>query len=131
MKTEELTWSLAMATYERRDVLEDCIECVLNQTALPSDIVIVDGSADWIGSKKQLEKKFPRLLSLEYTYVPAEVKSAASQRNQAAALCRGDVLFFIDDDTMMYPDCAQNIMDIYRSDLKKNIVAKPKSCAST
>ena len=40
----------------------------------------------------------------------------ARQRNQGIALATADILFLIDDDSLMYPGCAGRIMAIYEAD---------------
>lgn len=118
-----LTWSLALATYERLDVLVDCIDCVLSQTYPPIEIVVVDGSKDWLANKEVISNKVSGIEGIRFEYLEAEIKSAAAQRNQAASRCTGDVLFLIDDDTLMYPNCAQEIMQLYELDVEGKISA--------
>lgn len=118
-----LTWSLALATYERLDVLVDCIDCVLSQTYPPVEIVIVDGSKDWLRNKEIITNKVNDFDGIGFEYVEAKIRSAAAQRNQAASCCTGDVLFLIDDDTLMYPSCAEEIMKLYELDGEDKISA--------
>ena len=44
-KSKQLKWSLALATYERQDVLLNCIEMTLRQSYPASEIIIVDGGS--------------------------------------------------------------------------------------
>lgn len=134
-----MSWSLALATYERRDVLEQCIRCVLAQTCPPKEIVIVDGSRLWLENKVLVEGLLQNTPDIKLIYEEAVVRSAAAQRNQAADKCSGDVLFFIDDDSLMYPDCAERIMEIYAADKNQliaaiagaNVAESPLNCASS
>lgn len=118
-----LTWSLALATYERLDILTQCIDCVLSQSLPPSDIVIVDGSKNWKANRDVIFKKLNDHWLQKVIYVEANVRSAAAQRNQATEACQGDIVFLIDDDTLMYPGCAEEIMRIYEKDVDGQVVA--------
>ncbi|WP_082859137.1 glycosyltransferase family A protein [Microbulbifer sp. Q7] len=118
-----MSWSLALATYERRDVLEQCIHCILAQSYRPKEIVVVDGSRSWRENKAAVEALLQDEHGITLIYEEALVRSAAAQRNQAAEICSGDVLFFIDDDTLMYPECAERIMEIYTADKNCQIAA--------
>ena len=58
---------------------------------------------------------------IRWTYVAAARRSSASQRNQGVRLSTADILFLIDDDSLMYPDCAEQIMRIYEADKDKAV----------
>ncbi|WP_299597889.1 glycosyltransferase family 2 protein [uncultured Microbulbifer sp.] len=134
-----MSWSLALATYERREVLEQCVRCVLAQTFLPKEIVIVDGSRLWHENMVAVESLLQSVPAIKLVYEEALVRSAAAQRNQAADRCTAEVLFFIDDDTLMYPDCAERIMEVYNADKNKmiaavagaNVAESPLNCSSS
>jgi GT2 family glycosyltransferase len=53
---------------------------------------------------------------MRWTYVPAERRSLTAQRNQGIRLATQETLFLIDDDSLMYPDCAEQILRIYEAD---------------
>src|SRR5690606_9687252 len=54
-------------------------------------------------------------------YLPAEVPSLTVQRNQAIAEAGADIVFMIDDDSFMHPDCAEEILRVYDADAKGEI----------
>ena len=49
-------------------------------------------------------------------YVGAATKSLTCQRNQGLEYATGDIVFLFDDDTLMFPDCAEQILKIYEDD---------------
>ncbi len=120
--TAALSWALTIATYNRRDILPKCLELGATQTRPPKQIVVVDSSTDWEATRDsiltQLAPKYP---SIEWIYEPAALRGSAPQRNQAARLARTDVVFLIDDDSFMYPRCAEEIMKIYEADTRCQI----------
>lgn len=111
----KLTWALAIATINRGDILPKAIRHALHQTCLPIEIVIVDASENWLEIKKVVECELQRSKSTaKLIYVEAVKASSASQRNQAAALASADLLFLFDDDSLMFPDCAERIIEVFR-----------------
>ena len=120
---QRLTYSVVIATCDRHDILPACVEHVLQQSRPPREIVIVDATLSWQSMKTQVEAKVGahgRAIALHYE--GAAVRSLTAQRNQGLALATGDVVFFIDDDSLMYPDCAKAIMAIYGTDAGRAIV---------
>jgi glycosyltransferase involved in cell wall biosynthesis len=111
----QLSWALCISTLNRADILEKCVRLALSQTFPPKEIIIVDASENWIDSSRRISV----LNSWEdvlLTYHYSEIKSLTRQRNIALALATADILFFFDDDTLMYPTCASEIMHIYQID---------------
>jgi len=117
-----LTYTVAISTFNRREVLLRCLRQVVRQTWMPKEIVVVDASADWLRTRDQVDEelanKHPRIA---WTYAEARRRSLPSQRNQAAELSTGDILFMIDDDSLMYPDCAEQILSIYAADREEKV----------
>lgn len=126
-----LTWGLVIATYNRQDVLPRAVRCALRQTAPLSEIVIVDASDDWQDTRQAIERVIeqegasPRLV-----YEQARVRSSTHQRNQGIEQAQADILFMIDDDSLMNPDCAQNVLDIFAHPDAGGILAVSTELAS-
>jgi glycosyltransferase involved in cell wall biosynthesis len=116
---EGLSWSIVVATYNRPDVLKRSIELTLNQTRPPKEVIIVDASECWRETRDQLLGTMSFLgkaAVIKCIYVGAATKSLACQRNQGLEYATGDIVFFFDDDTLMFPDCAEQILEIYEED---------------
>ena len=121
--TEKLEWGLVIATYKREAILPRCLRLAAQQTVSPKEIIVVDASPYWEKTRakimQELAVKYP---AIEWKYVQAERASSATQRNQGIDLATADVLFLIDDDTLIYPDCAEEIMNIYTHDIAHQVV---------
>lgn len=116
------TWSLAIATYNRRDVLLQCIKLAVDQSRPPAEVVVVDASKDWDATREQvLGELAPQYPAVRWVYEQARRPSAAVQRNQAAELSEADVVFLFDDDSFMLPGCAEAIMAVYDADLSGEV----------
>src|SRR5262249_16311859 len=114
---DRLTWALVIATYRRERILQRCLRLAVQQTRPPSEVIVVDASPGWEKTRDEvLAAIAPIHPQARWTYAPAEKRSSAAQRNQGVRLSRADVVFLIDDDSLMYPDCAEQIMQIYEAD---------------
>ena len=115
--TTSLSWSLVVATYRREQILPMALTFAVRQTRPPKEIVVVDASENWEATRdlifSTIAAEHPEI---RWVYVEAEHRSITLQRNQGIPLATSDVLFLIDDDSMMYPDCAERIMEIYDAD---------------
>ena len=118
-----LSWGLLVATYNRPDVLLRSLKLAATQTRPPIEIIVVDASADWEQTRgKVLSELAPAHAGIRWEYLPAGVASASAQRNLAIARSRAAVLCLLDDDSLMYPDCAEKVMRVYEADVQKRIM---------
>ncbi|MEL7348913.1 MAG: glycosyltransferase family 2 protein [Pseudomonadota bacterium] len=117
-----LTWGLCLATLNRRDALLECVRLALSQSRPPSEIVIVDASEDWSATREAVAALLPDG-TVRFCYEPATIRSSAAQRNQAARAASADILFLIDDDSFLYPDCAERILAVYEHPAAGDVVA--------
>jgi glycosyltransferase involved in cell wall biosynthesis len=119
-----MTWSFCICTYMRPDVLPRCIRLALAQTRQPAEIIIVDASPEWEASRAALTAEVRAAAPhIRCEYVKARRLSLPTQRNQALDLARSDILFFFDDDSLMFPDCAEKILRVYEADADGRILA--------
>jgi GT2 family glycosyltransferase len=115
-------WALVLCTYRRRDVLMLCLQAAMGQTRPPAEVIIVDASSDWQSTRDQVMAEIvPLCPGVRWQYVQAHRRSLPAQRNQGISLASAPILFMIDDDSMMYPDCAQEILRVYAADTENKI----------
>jgi GT2 family glycosyltransferase len=118
----QLSWALIIATYQRRDILCICLRLAMRQTRLPSEIIVIDASPDWSTTRDYVMNEIAgESQSIEWRYCAADFRSTASQRNQGLELANSDVVFLIDDDSFMFPTCAEEIMKAYDADKEQLI----------
>ncbi|HIK55708.1 MAG TPA: glycosyltransferase [Synechococcales cyanobacterium M55_K2018_004] len=122
ISSTKLTWALVIATYRREHTLLRCLKLASQQSRPPQEIIVVDASPDWEKSRDRIFQEigthFPHI---HLMYVKAHRPSAAAQRNQGISLASADILFLIDDDSLMYPNCADEIMSIYEADVHQEV----------
>ena len=117
-----LSWSLVVATYNRQEVLPRCLALAARQTRPPLEIIVVDASPDWETTRaRMLTELAPNYSQIRWEYVQAERRSGSAQRNQGIRLSRADIAFLIDDDSLMSPECAEQIVRIYEADTGREV----------
>lgn len=93
-------FSVVIPTYERRDVVTDCVRALAGQDGAPpfEVVVVVDGSTDGTAiALRDLAPPFP------LTVVEQPNRGRASACNAGAAAARGEILLFLDDDMVADP----------------------------
>ncbi len=118
-----LTWSAVIPTYNREPILLQCLRLLAQQTQPPKEVIIIDASPNWQQLHPNLIHTCTQLNPhINWQHHPAQQLSSATQRNQGIAKATADILFLIDDDTFLYPDCAQQIMAIYELDTQQQFI---------
>lgn len=117
-----LTWGLLICTYKRESVLRRAVRLALTQSRPPDEVVIVDTSPDWEGCRDRLEAEVrPLLGNRKWQYLTSPRNSLPCKRNIAIDAASTDIAFMVDDDSLMYPDCAEEVMKVYEADVDKQI----------
>lgn len=90
--------SLIICTYMRPKSLSNLLKTVENQTQVPDEVLIIDGSTDDLTQKMLNHKKFD--LNLLYHKVPDSQRGLTRQRNYGVEKVSNDieVIAFLDDD---------------------------------
>jgi GT2 family glycosyltransferase len=115
--SDRLSWALVIATYRREHILPRCLRLALAQTRPPAEVIVVDASPGWEKTRADvLAALAPARPDVRWAYVAADQRSSAAQRNQGVRLATADIAFLIDDDSLMYPDCAEHILRVYEAD---------------
>lgn len=98
-----LTVTAIISTYNRSIYLADALQSILNQTIVPSQIIVIDdGSND--ATKKVLA---PFLTRIEYVYKDNGGKATAL--NLALSRVRGDAIWIFDDDDIAEPNALETL----------------------
>ncbi|MBM0740904.1 glycosyltransferase family 2 protein [Phormidium sp. CLA17] len=127
-----LSWGLVIATYRREKILSQCLQLAVEQTQRPSEIIVIDASDDWQSTRSQvigeIASKYPEI---RWTYQAASQRGLTLQRNQGLELATADITFLFDDDSLMYPTCAEEIMRVYETDTEGLVKGVQSALAST
>lgn len=94
--------SLIVCTYRRPSQVRSLLRSIVEQTRQPDEILVVDASTD--GETDETVRSFrddDRFQDLKYYRVTAEDRGLTRQRNYGIARARGDIIAFLDDDTIL------------------------------
>ncbi len=115
--TPTLAWGLVIATYQREEVLLRALHLAASQTRPPVEVIVIDASPGWESTRdKVLDSLALQHPEIRWTFAAAKQRSSTLQRNQGIQLATAEILFLFDDDSLMYPDCAEKIMRVYEAD---------------
>jgi len=120
-KTESVSLSIIIATKDRFDHLRNCIDSILKQTVRPDEVIIVDGSTQ-SELRDPIEKLFTGASKGMLKYVKTKPWLTA-QNNLGAHESRGDLLTFLDDDTILDGLYVENVKKFFSDHHEENIGA--------
>ncbi len=111
-----LSWALVIATKDRLPVLQQCVLFALEQSRAPSEVVIIDASAEWDHHRQVITDCLQAHPDIRLHYAQAPSPSVSIQRNAGLAASTADIAFLIDDDSFLFPDAAETVMRTYEAD---------------
>jgi glycosyltransferase involved in cell wall biosynthesis len=115
MAAEVIPVSVVIPTGNRAVVLRRTLESLAAQSSQPERIVLVDASEDDATRILCVDRTVPGLAS-EVIWRAAQIRGAASQRNQGVGECRHAVIGFFDDDILFKSDCVARLWHALQSD---------------
>jgi glycosyltransferase involved in cell wall biosynthesis len=117
MIDKKLKKSVVIATKNRLQDIIKCIESILIQTLLPDEIVIVD-SSDTHELNSRIKEFKSGITKIIYVHTKPGVNY---QRNIGIEKSSGDIVFFLDDDTILEKDFLKEIVNVFENDKEKKI----------
>jgi glycosyltransferase involved in cell wall biosynthesis len=109
--------SVIIPTYNRPHELINCIDSILKQTVKPDELIVVD---DGDLSELPLEKECIDE-GIRYLYIKKKKKGLTESRNEGIKASSGDIIFFFDDDVVLYSEYLEEILNIYNEDTEEVI----------
>ncbi|MBI5195721.1 MAG: glycosyltransferase family 2 protein [Nitrospirae bacterium] len=104
--------SVIIPTYNRPEELKNCVKSLLEQTVKPYEIIIVDD-----GNLKELPfEKECKEAGIRYLYLKKDTPGLTASRNLGIKASTGDIIFFLDDDVVLYSDYTEKILAVYEED---------------
>lgn len=104
--------SVIIATRNKSQNLAKLLESLLNQSCPPCEIIIIDDSTT--SSTREIidlfDPKF-KSISCEFNHVNRGTDGLTSARNLGVEISRGDLILFLDDDTILEPNLVSNLVD--------------------
>ena len=128
-------WAWCIATYNRHDMLERTCALALAQSVPPAEIVITDASADWDSGQARISHLVDAAVAAgvprpRLSYEKASRPSSAVQRNESIQRAQAEIVFLFDDDTLMFPEAAERILEVYARDVEEVVQAVTAAATS-
>lgn len=110
--------SVVIPTYNRVQVLKECLDSILVQTLIPNEVLVVDNSdRDRLKTKNLIEKTKALFSSknIFLRYIPNERENALTvARNLGIEQSSGDIISFLDDDVVLDRKYYEEIINIFK-----------------
>ncbi|MBW1976204.1 MAG: glycosyltransferase family 2 protein [Deltaproteobacteria bacterium] len=124
--SESLFFTIIIPTYNRADILSDCLLALAKQTINPEFFEVIvgnDGSKDHtLSVLQQLKEVVPYRLR----FFSQENKGPNVIRNRAIKMAEAPVVVFFNDDTIALPDCLENHLIFHKRFSEENIAVLGK-----
>lgn len=112
-----ISTSIILPTYNRPESLKDCISSIVEQTVMPNELIIIDdGNLSDIPLKNELSEA-----GVNCRYFKKDVPGLTESRNTGIKLSTGEVVFFLDDDVVLFRNYLEEILGVYYQDKEENI----------
>jgi GT2 family glycosyltransferase len=102
--------SVVIITRNRPEYVPNCLQRVRAQDYAPLEIVVVDASDD-----DRTECIIRALADLTYVHLQGAANQMPRSRNEGILRSHGEILAFIDDDSLVSPEWARHLMAHYAS----------------
>lgn len=109
---QKLTSSIAMCTYNGAKYLEEQLRSFVNQTRLPDELIVCDDRSS--DNTMDILCQFAKTAPFPVTVIQNE-ESLGVVKNfeKSAYLCKGDIIFFSDQDDIWKPEKIYRFMEIF------------------
>ena len=103
--------SIIIITYNRPFLLRHCIERALSQPYPYKEVIVVDSSSN--DESERVVAQYPEVISVR---LRGQRNNMPQARNEGIAASSGDILAFIDDDSMIQPGWLEALVQTYRDE---------------
>jgi GT2 family glycosyltransferase len=120
-------FSVLICTYNRADLLAQCLEALICRTTeKPDEIVIVNGGderADEVVEGQRSEIRGQK--SIEIKLIKTVNRNLAASRNVGLPHCTGEIIAMTDDDAEVFPDWVTQMKRLHAAHPKAGAVGGP------
>ena len=117
-----LTFGVVICTYNRPDLIIQCLESWQKSNRLPNQFIVVDATHNAGEYRQKLLSKFPKLFSDSRSlYLTTDTPGLTKQRNLGLKHIETDIVCFADDDAFVTPDYSTKILEVFELDRQKQV----------
>jgi len=114
-----LEYDVVLATRNRPEALALSVPLLLAQTRAPKRLIVID-SSDAHGTVATVVRRAAAGWAGDLI-IRRSPPGLPTQRNHGLRLAGSPIVFFLDDDSLLYPDAAEEILAIYEKDTNGRI----------
>ena len=114
--------SIIIVSYNTKNILDECISSIKNSNTQSSYEIIVVDNASHDGSVKMLESKHPDVRLIKNK----ENRLFAIPNNQGAEIATGEYLLLLNNDTLVYDDNLDKLIQFMDEQDQRVICVGPK-----
>ena len=104
--------SVIIPTYNRPEELEDCLRSLARQTVPPDELLVVDD-----GNLSRIPAgDLCRQAGVECRHIHKKEPGLTESRNVGVERSGGEIVFFFDDDVVLFPDYIEKVLALYAED---------------
>ena len=108
----EMKFSVLICTYNRHELLQICLESLINETLeKPDEVVIVNGGDE---QADHVINSFIPHSAIEIKLIKTINKNLATSRNVGLSHCTGDIVAMTDDDAKVFPDWITQMKRVHK-----------------
>ncbi|MDI6821507.1 MAG: glycosyltransferase family 2 protein [Actinomycetota bacterium] len=105
MKVETLDLSIAVISWNTKDLLKDCLTSIFEK-GCPFEVIVVDNNST-DGSVEMVKKEFPEVRLIQNPINIGYAKAC----NQAIEASRGKYIFLLNSDTRVFPKASDRLVE--------------------
>lgn len=98
--------TVVVPTLNEEKYIESCLKSIKGQSYRPHEIIVCDGNSE--DRTRQIAKKYATKVIIE------KRRSAAAERQKAANIAKGEIIAFIDSDTIAEKDWLRKIVEGFK-----------------
>ncbi len=115
-----MDFCLAICTYNRPQDLTRCLESVWMQSIRPSSLLVIDDGELGMDMVQEIERQASSL-GVSFKYYKKdhsrERRGLAESKNLALELAKEEIVCFLDDDIVLYPDFFSSLMSLWQENI--------------
>lgn len=117
MTKPDLSFGVVICSYNRREILEQCLRYWSSSNRQPDQFIVVDATQDAKQYHEALiEKNSALFASSGSQYILSERPGLTLQRNIGLDQVKTDIVCFADDDTFVTPNYVDKIVEVFEQD---------------
>jgi|AntAceMinimDraft_18_1070375.scaffolds.fasta_scaffold37916_2 GT2 family glycosyltransferase len=120
-----MNFSVVIPTYNRKKDIEECLDSILRQTILPTEILVIDDGElplEFVDKeRKMFEDKKINFVYYKKSH-QKEKRGSSESRNIALGLAEEKIIFILDDDVILDNNFLEKIVEIWVNNENKKLI---------